>query len=439
MPYCTQLIYFETARYELGMKPLLLQNQDTLHTVIFKADPVQNAELISIEWIWKYLADAPNLRVLELSSVIVSDYEGSKFGLVCRNLTHLSLINAKLIERPKSETGDHFVNLKSLVLDQTYFPRIEQLELLQLCPNLELLTWKSRTGSFPLANFFSYLRLDHQQHLAQLTKLDLSTSKIQDESFAQVIELIPQLTRLHVAKTLFGSIATRVLLQGRGPHMQVINVLDCSDVTKVESQALLMGCPALKEFYAPVVSALGMLGSKWVCTGLEVLDICIADIDQLPSPSYPRHRAVYTQLSVLAKLQVLRLGDLGFASVPDRRIAIVPGYIEPRSASPQDRQQQNHQLKYVLDMRLESGLGLLSTLTKLRELNVVKLHAAMEFADLQWIVQNWRRLRVVVGSVHPQEQQRDLSNDFLREFIPGLHTFLNTQEQKMWGQLESMK
>ncbi|KAG0089512.1 hypothetical protein BGZ93_005188 [Podila epicladia] len=422
-PFCTQLRYLETARYGPEMKPLLLQNLDTLQTFICKTDPVKvpGAEPVFMEWIWKYLVDMKVLRVLELDSVILSDYEGSKFGTVCRKLTRLSLVDSKLIERPKSETED-FMNLKSLVLDQSYIPKLEQLELFQLCPAMESLTWKSRTGALPIANFLVYLSSD-KSPAAHLAKLDLSTSKILDEDFVQIIQLLPQLTHLQAAKTLFGQASTQALLQGQAHQMQLINLLDCPNVTKVETQALLQGCPALKVFYAPMVSAVGMLGNKWVCTNLEELDISIAEIDQLPAPSFPRHRAVYSQLSMLVHLRVLRLGDCGFAPMPDPRA--------PVSTSPEPPQ-----LKYVLDMRLDSGLGLLSTLTQLRELDLENMHAAMEFGTLQWMAQNWRGLRLLVGCVHPLEQQRSLSNDFLREFIPGLKTFLSRKELQMWNQLQ---
>ncbi|KAF9210314.1 hypothetical protein CPC16_010579 [Podila verticillata] len=423
-PFCTQLRYLETARYGPEMKPLLLQNLDTLQTFICKTDPVKvaGAEPVFMEWIWKYLAEMKVLRIVELDSVILSDYEGSKFGIVCRKLTRLSLVDSKLIERPKSETED-FMNLKSLVLDQSYIPNLGQLELFQLCPVMESLTWKSRTGALPIANFLVYLSSD-KSPAAHLAKLDLSTSKITDEDFVQIIQLLPQLTHLQAAKTLFGSAATQALLQGQSHQMQMINLLDCPDVTKVETQALLQGCSALKVFYAPVVSAVGMLGNKWACTALEELDVSIADIDQLPAPSFPRHRAVYSQLSELVHLRVLRLGDCGFTPMPDPRAPAAA----PNSGSPQ--------LKYVLDMRLDSGLGLLSTLTQLRELDLENMHAAMEFGTLQWMAQNWRGLRLLVGCVHPLEQQRNLSNDFLREFIPGLKTFLSRKELQMWRELQ---
>ncbi|KAG0331457.1 hypothetical protein BG000_010910 [Podila horticola] len=423
-PFCTQLQYLETARYGPEMKPLLLQNLDTLQTFICKTDPVKvpGAEPVFMEWIWKYLEDMKELRVVELDSVILSDYEGSKFGIVCRRLTRLSLVDSKLIERPKSETED-FMTLKSLVLDQSYIPKLEQLELFKLCPVMESLTWRSRTGALPISNFLVYLRSD-KSPVAHLARLDLSTSKIMDEDFVQIIQLLPHLTHLQAAKTLFGPASTQALLQRQAHQMQLINLLDCPDVTKVETQALLQGCPALKVFYAPVVSAVGMLGSKWVCTDLEELDVSIADIDQLPAPSFPRHRAVYSQLSMLVHLRVLRLGDSGFVPMPDPRA--------PESAS----QSESPQLKFVLDMRLDSGLGLLSTLTQLRELDLENMHAAMEFGTLQWMAQNWRRLRLLVGCVHPLERQRNLSNDFLREFIPGLKTFSSRKELQMWNQLQ---
>ncbi|KAF9404827.1 hypothetical protein BGZ94_003923, partial [Podila epigama] len=333
LPFCTQLQYLETAYYDKDIKQLLGQNLETLHTLVCKTDTVLVKEPILLNMIWMYLINMRALKVVELESIISSDYESLKFGAVCQKLSRLSLVDSKLLSGPSSETAD-FTAMQSLVLNQSYIPRLDQLELFQLCPNVASLTWNSRKGALPIQNLLSFLGMSDKSPAAHLTSLDLSTSKILDEDLSQLLEVLPALTRLNAAKTLFGSSATRALIQPlHARQMESVNLLDCPGLTKAHAQAILTHCPSLKGFYAPEVSAVGMLGSPWVCTDLEELDIGIADIDQLPAPSFPRHRAIYTQLSLLTQLQVLRLGDVGFVPLPDRRVP--KGTVDGGAASSQ--------------------------------------------------------------------------------------------------------
>ncbi|KAF9958075.1 hypothetical protein BGZ72_000940 [Mortierella alpina] len=369
----------------------------------------------------------PNLRVLELDSVIVSDYEGKKFGRVCQTLTHLSLINSKLIERPKlspEAEQQGFKNLRSLVLDRSYLPNDHQLQTFQSCPAIEHLTWRSRTGTLPIMNFLFFLS-SGQFH--SVTSLDLSNATASDVDFANVLKHLPQLTRLNAKKTLFGREATKALLENQSPQqlLKRLNTLDCPNFTALEAQDVLENCERLQVFYAPAVSALEMGRIRWRCWALEELDVCITDIDKLPPQrTTNRHREIYMQLAVLTNLRVLRLGD------PGR-----PSFSPP--SDPQRREYANeedvdmhphHPASSLLDLKLESGLGALSTLTRLQELDCEKMQARMEFAELQWIAQTWRRLHRVVGSVHPNLAQRDLSNEFLRDVFAGLQVHLNRME-----------
>ncbi|KAF9358205.1 hypothetical protein BGX26_002272 [Mortierella sp. AD094] len=410
LPGCTQLRYLEVARYSEEVKQLLQQNASTLHTFICKTDPLLRAkqEPVVLDKVWHLLKEIPTLRVLKLESVIVSDYEGRMFGTVCQKLNHLSLIDSKLIERPKSETQD-FDSLRALILDRSYVPNEDQLQLFQLCPVLEHLTWKSRTGCLQILNFLFFL---NSGKFRRVTSLDISnSSKTTDHDFAKIIALLPGLTNLNATKTLFGYEGTRAMIELKKDQIQELNFLGCPNITAMVAHAYLSSCPRLRKFSAPSVSAVDVARRRWVCLEIQELDIRIAGIEQLPAPSFPRHRGIYGQLAALTKLTVLRLGDLGCE--PSSPPAGIP--------DPRNRQ-------FMLDLKLDSGLGLLSTLNRLRELDVTNMHAVMEFGELQWVVQNWRRLERVVGSVHPNPPQRDLSNEFLRDQVPGLKTFSSREE-----------
>ncbi|CAO3565302.1 unnamed protein product [Mortierella alpina] len=434
LPVCTQLRHLEVTVYSDDVKQLLLQNTATLETFICRSDPLtrQTQDPVVLDRIYYLLAEMPNLRVLELDSVIVSDYEGKTFGRVCQSLARLSLINSKLIERPKHSSPEAeaqgFANLRSLILDRSYLPNDHQLQTFQSCPALEHLTWKSRTGTLPIMHFLGFLS-SGQFH--SVTSLDLSNATASDGEFASVLKHLPQLTHLNVKKSLFGREATNILLlEDPGPRqrLQRLNTLDCPNFTSVEAQDVLENCERLQVFYAPAVSAVEMARNRWKCLDLQELDICITELDQLLPRTSFRHQEIYRQLGALSNLRVLRLGD------PGR-----PSFSPPTSSNPQRRPDPNEDVDMtacpppsasssILDLRLHNGLGALSTLTQLQELDCEKLQARMEFIELQWVVLTWRRLKLVVGKVHPNLAQRDLSNEFLRDMVPGLRVYQSRME-----------
>ncbi|KAF9929351.1 hypothetical protein BGZ67_006387 [Mortierella alpina] len=431
LPFCTQLRHLEVTLYSDDVKQLLQQNSSTLETFICRSDPLtrQTQDPVVLDKVFYLLAEMPNLRVLELDAVIVSDYEGQLFGRVCQRLSHLSLIESKLIERPKFSSpeaeAEGFANLRSLVLDRSYLPNDHQLQTFQACPAIEHLTWKSRAGKLPIMNFLFFLS---SGRFHSVSSLDLSdASAMSDLDFASVLKYTPQLTCMNAKGTLFGREATKVLLEHhRHPLLKRLNTLDCPNFTALEAQDVLEHCEQLQIFYAPAVSATEMGRIRWRCLQLRELDICITEIDQLPLRTpHHRHHEIYQQLAALTQLRVLRLGDPGRPS------------FTPPSSNPQRRPSTNRDINMhpppipvssMLDLTLDSGIGALSTLTRLQELDCEKMQARMEFMELQWIVQTWRRLERLVGCVHPNQAQRDLSIEFLRDMVPGLQVYQTRME-----------
>ncbi|KAK5808366.1 hypothetical protein F5H01DRAFT_370398 [Linnemannia elongata] len=391
VPHLNQLRYLEVTRYTDEIKELLRQNAASLHTLILKGDPLIPGDTIMIDRIWHHLLDSTALRVLELNGAIVSDYEGTKFGLVCHKLTSLSLIDSKLLERPKSE--DEFLNLRTLVLERSFLPKEDQPPLFELCPALENFTWRSRSGKLSTFKFLVFLNAGRGE---SLSGLDLSGSQVTDSDLASIIRLLPGLTRLRACNSLFGPEATRVITEMRQHQIQELIVLQCPGFTETYSQEVLRTCSRLRVFSAPAVNAVDMSQLRWSCTGLEELDIGIVGTRRLPKPVALRHGGIYSQLAVLTNLRVLRLGE-----------------VTDMEEGP-----------FLLDLRVQSGLGLLSTLGRLEVFDCEKLKPVMEFFDLQWVVRNWGSLKRLVGSVHPNYEQRDLSNEFLSSQLPGLETYL---------------
>ncbi|KAG0320043.1 hypothetical protein BGZ97_000880 [Linnemannia gamsii] len=363
VPHLNQLRYLEVTRYTEEVKQLLQQNATTLHTLILKGDPLIPGDTILVDRIWHHLLDCSALRVVELNSAIVSDYEGTKFGKVCHKLTSLSLIDSKFLERPKSD--DEFLHLHTLVLERSYLPTEDQPPLFELCPVLENFTWRSRSGKLSIFKFLIFLNAGRGE---ALSGLDLSGSQIVDSDLASIIRLLPGLTRLRACNSLFGPEATRVVVEVRQHQIQELVLLECPGFGPMEAQIVLTACSRLQVFSAPVVNAMHM-----------------------------------AELAVLTNLRVLRLGE-----------------VTDMEEGP-----------FLLDLKVHSGLGLLSTLGRLEVLDCEKLKPVMEFSDLQWVVRTWRSLKTLVGSVHPNFEQRDLSNEFLASQLPGLETYLTQAERSL--------
>ncbi|KAF9943888.1 hypothetical protein BGZ70_005307, partial [Mortierella alpina] len=78
-PVCTQLRHLEVTVNSDDVKQLLLQNTATLETFICRSDSLtrQTQGPVVLDKVFYLLAEMPHLRVLELDSVIVSDYEGT--------------------------------------------------------------------------------------------------------------------------------------------------------------------------------------------------------------------------------------------------------------------------------------------------------------------------------------------------------------------------
>ncbi|KAK3811057.1 MAG: hypothetical protein J3Q66DRAFT_350866, partial [Benniella sp.] len=115
---------------------------------------------------------------------------------------------------------------------------------------------------------------------------------------------------------------------------------------------------------------------SWECeNSLRVLKIRIGRIPKQDGKGYAypdeRHKIqgqVYDRLARLTNLEVLRIGG--------------------NSSVPQDD---------CLQMSLESGLGRLSGLKKLRELYVMNVETKIGVKEVQWMTKHWPRLRVLRG------------------------------------------
>lgn len=224
----------------------------------------------------------------------------------------------------------------------------------------------------------------------------------------------------------FGAEGTAALLH----HCQALEFLDishCRDsINSAMYQSLLCRATRLVEFRAacnephaagwdPVLLGTDVGVLPWGCTRLKIFQ---GEIGGIPRPdvtvnelllpvegqegalyggttveSDDVHRQVYQQLGAMTDLEELHLGhddrDWGFKEMywtPD-----VNGECRYRD----DKFQLN-----CLEMTLESGLGALEGLKKLRVLDVRRMAHRVGVQELEWMQENWPRLEAVRGLIH---------------------------------------
>ncbi|KAF8927476.1 hypothetical protein BGZ58_010362 [Dissophora ornata] len=168
-------------------------------------------------------------------------------------------------------------------------------------------------------------------------------------------------------------------------HRMTLEHLDIQCCIEIESkyiQLILTSCPSLRSFKSlstkigyvlyeprldikdlPIRSGGG--DPAWVCKGLRDLRIGFTGFSTLIEGEsvnpYVDH--IYGQLAVLTDLRILHLAG----ETSPRRI--------PRTSQ-----------VWAFDFTLESGLGKLKTLTKLKELNIQKLmHHRIAKAEIEWM------------------------------------------------------
>ncbi|KAF9158409.1 hypothetical protein BGX20_003404 [Mortierella sp. AD010] len=101
------------------------------------------------------------------------------------------------------------------------------------------------------------------------------------------------------------------------------------------------------------------------------------------------HRAIFKRISGLTQLERLQVG--GWSSGP------------------------NIPFQESLDLRLESGLGELANLKRIKCLDF--FHTVQMFGeeDVRWIISNWRKLEETLGCVHPNPKEREILVPLFKE------------------------
>ncbi|KAF9114812.1 hypothetical protein BGX27_009760 [Mortierella sp. AM989] len=400
------------------------QNTDTLTSFSCRSNRLrkdQEAQGLWCRQLFFILEMVPNLTEFALGPVILLDPPNQEFNKICKNLKTLeldrikvslpSLYSDSVTAEAESVIMESFPRLESLALIWNDFPPQCQLELIRKSPNLKSLIW--RRGTKLLAESWLSGTLAVPQ---ELSMLDIGNSHLEDEDMGRLLALIPSLTALNARSTPFSSNSLAQLVNNQGPDMVELELMECTSLTSEQIQTILTSMPKLKRFSASLLEASDFfisngntgleavdgLGSSvaqgasagpWVCLGLEELEISIIGPEVCEETDLARYAsAVYDQLGKLRQLRVLSLKE------------ITSDY---RDHGP------------LLDLTLENGLGFLSSLKYLRELNIRGISAKMDKAEVEWIAREWTRLIAIKGPLNsvPGVNAKDLNHQ-LKRLLP---------------------
>ncbi|KAG0222662.1 hypothetical protein B0O80DRAFT_503677 [Mortierella sp. GBAus27b] len=317
--------------------------------------------------IWSTLLGFQYLRELAVCIAGTTSHplDEKTFWQLCTRLERLRLTSLGTGIHSHSTPNVDFPKMRDLsLLGFRENHRVFCIELMQRCPNLESITWKTRR---------SYIKdivvaLDPLLQAAawpHLERLDFSTHQFTSEDLALLINRVPRITTLKI--DLYDENILRLnipqLLLPQFAHLRHIDLNPHGSLHSSMAQEFLSSCPLLETLRAPSIHAQDVAGGvPWVCLRLKVLNL----VFRFESKNDELQPLVFNQLSRLVRLEELRILE--------------------------------HYTGQGLKLRLECGLGKLSTLRSLHTIDFEYTAQHMDNPEIDWILEHWKSLRRMKGT-----------------------------------------
>lgn len=285
----------------------------------------------------------------------------------------------------------HFPALRRLCLKvHSAFVVEHQFEIIRKCPGLRDLTWFApKFDARQTSNVCDLFKTN----CPSIECLTLHGCTIVDGDLSRILDSCHRITSFTIIPSRLGESTFRSLAR----HFAHVRALDLfhSGMTSKMAQQILTSCPNLTYFYGVALEACDILGvmgvseddrmeertmmhwasREWVCTSLRSLRIHICGLEGKPRDW---HQRVFLQLGKMEKLDTLVIAYPGFRSKKDG-----------------------------LDLRVEAGLDLLSSLKTLRDFQFRGLWQQMEEQDVRWMMKAWPTLRSLTGELHLEQERWD--------------------------------
>ncbi|KAF9363540.1 hypothetical protein BGX34_003860 [Mortierella sp. NVP85] len=318
---------------------------------------------------WDALLGFHNLRTLSMSSHEIFGQNIDKFWQLCMRLERLDIqVQHNRFPRvilPEKELS----NIKHIGVNGCYANNIPLfIEFLRRCPGLTSLRWRSRRR-YEKAFVSKFSTFLEAHELFYLEHLDLGARLTPRELLTKVIRNMPQITTLSLMATYY--MHYRIDFAALQPYFTSLRVLELfleKGVDTHMAQDILSSCPLLEKLVAPCVDAdVITQGKPWVCLELRFLELAFCFIP--PNTVSTLQPLVFDRLSKLTQLEEWRI--IGSSHLG--------GHV---------------------DLRIQSGLDKLSTLRELHTVIAYDVVEMMGDAEVDWIVNHWKRLRVFNGKLN---------------------------------------
>ncbi|KAF8934711.1 hypothetical protein BGZ47_010257 [Haplosporangium gracile] len=286
------------------------------------------------------------------------------FWKACTRFSELSLLSLTVESAPILSTLTfprvRHLNLQATSRVQTrWLKPQDHLVLMKACPQLKHLTWDATPFSKASAPalFSEFRQAIEQNHWPYLDSLEFC--------------------RLY---NNFGK-ELAVLKDKKFESLRILKIYANCGITSKATLDILTSCPNIEIFRSTHMYAGDIDPSKpWVCKRLRSLTVCFIHRETTPNRAV-LDLQVYTQLAKMTDLTRLDLGQYSM------------GYT---TSNPESHLMDTMN---TLDLRLKTGLGQLSTLTKLRFFGYANSFQVTGQAEVLWMMENWKELRTLIGQL----------------------------------------
>ncbi|KAF9401368.1 hypothetical protein BGX21_001917 [Mortierella sp. AD011] len=370
---------------------VLIRDTSTLTTVDLSPN-----RCVLANRVWNSIEDNSTVTALRLGNLDVNyERQARIFWRACTTLETLEMEHCFVYSRRRSNgcVPDSFPRMKEIKFQDLRLRSGNLIHTMANSPQLLSFFWRGGRGQewFRLREIHN--GLEATTGFLSLESLDLSSSNLADIDISQIIRGMKKpIVKLGLVKTGAGSLTIAAL----GPHLRTIQGLDfrgCYQVKSYDIIVFLRSCPDLISFKAGTLDASDMEeDERWACANnLRVLCVHIrVSLDEDES------RYVFTCLSKLILLQEFDIARYRytFLSVDDI-------------------------IKRPLQLRLNCGLGQLSTLSRMERLSIGTDGQAMTMDEGLWIKKHWRRLKTIQGRFNADNRpQKSLRKLFREEAKP---------------------
>ncbi|KAF9318701.1 hypothetical protein BG003_010737 [Podila horticola] len=364
---------------------LLVQN-DQLESIDF--DGAREASTLEF---WETLVSRPTLNYVRMNSVRMSAEQFAIFWNGSRGLQRMELYDINIPCSPEfiEERMETLPDLAAITLSH-----LSASSLLKLCPGLRSFRWQNYdlVGDVQLQLLALLIEGQLFPHLESL-----QVTQVDDFALATCLSAMGRVKELVIDGSQFGLLSFDAL-ERHFATLQRISLEFVFSISNTQILELLESCPLLKYIRVPKLKASTiMIGKPWVCLDLEEFRVGVVVGAAGIQTIRKRSRAVFERLSKLTRLTHL---DIGFH------------YIQDGNSDSDDSDESDSDIpaRQGLDLTLDSGIGQLSTLKNLEELDFCYTVQDMSVKDVTWIRDNWKKLQAVNGICNDHGGYKDQPN-----------------------------